>query len=98
MRCLNPACVQSQGQLAHYTQLYAQNVNFHLKLYFTMKLRQIHIYLDRWVPLMTNPRQIKSKVNSPLKIGKLFQFQNCVFSMTVLVDINTSSLRNALRT
>ncbi len=42
-------------------------------------VRRIQIQLERRVPTTVKLRPIKSKVNSPLKITKLFQFQNSVF-------------------
>ena len=52
-----------------------------LKPYFQHKnMRQIQIYFDRWVLMTVKLCPIKSKVSSPLKITKLFQFQNSGFS------------------
>ena len=51
-----------------------------LKPYFHHKIaRRIQIQLDRRVPMTVKFRPIKLKVNSRLKITKLFQFQNAVF-------------------
>ncbi len=48
-----------------------------LKSHFHHKnVRRIQIQLDRRVPMTVKLRPIKLKVNSPLKITKLFQFQN----------------------
>ena len=72
-----------------------------LRLYFHHKnVSQFHIHFDRWI---LSP--IKSKVSSPLKIAKLFQFYNSVFP-TIFSGCNahyyngwnwnTNSLGNAL--
>ncbi len=37
------------------------------------------IQLDGWVPMTVELHPIKSKVNLPSKITKLFQFKNSVF-------------------
>ena len=67
---------------------------------------QIQIYLDRRVLMIVKLHPIKSKVNSPFNINKLFQFQNVCLShsfqwvllATCYNGWNISNLCNALWT
>ena len=52
---------------------------FHRLCFHHKNVRRIKIHLDRRVRKNVKLCRIKSKVNSPLKMSKLFQFQNSVF-------------------
>ena len=79
-------------------------------LYFHHKIvRRIQIQLDRRVPMTVQVRPIMSKIHfvySPLKITKLFQFQNSAFptvfngcgSLLQRLNFKYQKLQNARRT
>ncbi len=117
LQCFDPnaACVRYHGKRAHYTYNSKMWIFINiLKPYFHHKnKRRIQIPLDRRAGTYDTVKllPIKSEVNSPLIITKLFQFQNFVFPtvlngfcsllqrlMRLKLLLNTSSLRNAWRT